>query len=177
VGEAIDRLLALGLKRIFLVPVLTGGPHDQVEASLADELARRREEHPEVEFALVQTSLDPDLHAQLLLSALQGEVCVDAEEEAVPLSALSTAESGTVHCLNGGHDLVSRLSALGFVPGSPLQIVQNYQVGPLIVSVRGTRIALGREEARRVKVCRSGRRRPRRRVGRRHRHWARRRHE
>lgn len=179
--KVIGRLVAAGIDRITLIPVLTANRSGQFESRLADELARGQREHPQVEFNLVQATLEPELHAQLLLAALQQDLCGETEENSVPLSALSTAESGTVQGLNGGHDLVSRLSALGFVPGSPLEIVQNYEVGPLIVSVQGTQIALGREEARRVRVCRAVKRRPRRHArwykGQRRRHWAKRRHE
>ena len=46
---------------------------------------------------------------------------------------------------------MSRLATLGFTPGAKLTMVQNFGRGPLIVSIRGTRIALGRGEA--AKVC------------------------
>ena len=174
--EAIEELLSGGADSIHLIPVLTGSRRDELETALAEELAHQRSLHPEVDFVPVRSALDSELHAQLLLTALRGQVTSETESRAVPLSALAADESGTVQHLNGGHELVSRLSALGFVPGSPLQIVQNYDVGPLIVSVRGTRIALGREEARRVRVCPSARRRPRRGRGRRRPPWGNRRH-
>ena len=175
--EAIQVLLSGGADTIHLIPVLTGGRRDELEIALAKELAHQRSVHPEIDFVPVRAALDSEIHAQLLLTALHGQMECETESKAVPLSALATHESGTVHYLKGGHELVSRLSALGFVPGSPLQILQNYDVGPLIVSVRGTRIALGREEARRVRVCPSARRRPRRGRGRRRPLWRNRRRE
>ena len=75
----------------------------------------------------------------------------------VPLTQLVPSEEGTVAALRGGHGFVSRLATLGFTPGVSLTMVQNYGRGPLIVLVRGTRIALGRGEAGHILVWRMGR--------------------
>ena len=71
-----------------------------------------------------------------------------------PLDDISSRESAHIIALNGGRRLVSRLAALGFVPGARVSMVQNYGRGPLIVLVRQTRIALGRGEATRIIVQR-----------------------
>lgn len=72
----------------------------------------------------------------------------------IPLTQLTPREEGTVAALRGGHGFVSRLATLGFTPGVPLTMVQNYGHGPLIVLVRETRIALGRGEASHILVRR-----------------------
>jgi ferrous iron transport protein A len=54
--------------------------------------------------------------------------------------------------MEGGHQFLSRLASLGFTPGAHLQVVQNYGRGPLIVSLRDTRVALGRGEAQKILV-------------------------
>ena len=72
----------------------------------------------------------------------------------IPLTDLATDEEGAVLELGGGRALVSRLATLGFTPGAPLKMVQNFGSGPLIVRVRDTRIALGRGEANKVFVLR-----------------------
>jgi len=69
-----------------------------------------------------------------------------------PLAALSAQDSGTIVSLQGGRGFVSRLAALGFIPGARLTVVQNYGHGPLIVLIRQTRVALGRNEANRILV-------------------------
>jgi len=51
-----------------------------------------------------------------------------------------------------GNELNRRLTSLGFTPGIGIEIVQNYGFGPMIVNVRGTRIALGRGEAAKIFV-------------------------
>ena len=48
--------------------------------------------------------------------------------------------------------MASRLATLGFTPGTPVRMIQNFGRGPIIVSVRGAQIALGRREAHRVHV-------------------------
>jgi len=68
------------------------------------------------------------------------------------LQALKVGETGVVVDLVGGRGLVSRLATLGFTPGAPVTVVQNYGHGPIIVTVRDTRIALGRGEAGKIRV-------------------------
>jgi ferrous iron transport protein A len=68
------------------------------------------------------------------------------------LSDLAPGEMGVVHKLAGGWGFTSRLATLGFTPGAKLTMVQNFGRGPLIVNIRGTRIALGRGEAAKVVV-------------------------
>jgi ferrous iron transport protein A len=72
--------------------------------------------------------------------------------EGIPLSILPPHRPGIVHMLTGGRQFVSRLAALGFIPGCPIEVIQNFGVGPLIVAIRDTRIALGRQEAEKVRV-------------------------
>jgi ferrous iron transport protein A len=73
-------------------------------------------------------------------------------EHWVSLDVLPSRQKGFVRSLSGGHNLVSRLAALGFTPGAPVTIVQNRGRGPMIVQVRDCRIALGRGEAEKVLV-------------------------
>lgn len=68
------------------------------------------------------------------------------------LSAIAADAVAEVLHLYGGRDLVARLAALGLTPGVEVRMVQNFGRGPVIVMVRGTRLALGRREASRVHV-------------------------
>jgi ferrous iron transport protein A len=72
--------------------------------------------------------------------------------EWIRLSTLTPGEIAVVHELVGGRGFMSRLATLGFTPGAKLTMVQNFGHGPLIVNIRGTRIALGRGEAAKVVV-------------------------
>ncbi len=69
------------------------------------------------------------------------------------LDELDAGRTGRVRDVRGGAHVVTRLAALGFVPGTPVLMVQNFGRGPVIVEVRGTRVALGRREARRVHLA------------------------
>jgi Fe2+ transport system protein FeoA len=75
--------------------------------------------------------------------------------EACSLSLLSTGEHGTVIALTGGRGVLGKMASLGFTPGVEISVVQNIGRGPLIVSLRGMRVALGRHEAYHVQVRRS----------------------
>ena len=71
------------------------------------------------------------------------------------LGFLQKGERATIEGFEAGHSLVSRLAALGFTPGAEVEMIQNFGQGPVIVSVRDTRIALGRGEASKVLVTKA----------------------
>ena len=68
------------------------------------------------------------------------------------LSEMASGEAATLVDFNGGRAVNHRLAALGLTPGVQVSMVQNIGHGPLIISVRGTRVALGRGEALRIIV-------------------------
>jgi ferrous iron transport protein A len=70
----------------------------------------------------------------------------------MPLIDLAADTIGAVHRLRGGGAFASRLAALGVSIGVEVTVLRNDRRGPLVVMVRGTRIALGRGEASRVLV-------------------------
>jgi ferrous iron transport protein A len=70
----------------------------------------------------------------------------------VGLGAVRNGESVQITRMEGGHQFLSRLASLGFTPGAWVQVVQNYGHGPIIVSLRDTRVALGRGEAEKILV-------------------------
>ncbi|MGC9400185.1 MAG: FeoA family protein [Anaerolineae bacterium] len=72
------------------------------------------------------------------------------------LAQLHNGESGMVRALHGGRGFVSRLAAMGFTPGARVTMMRNNGFGPVIVTVRGARVALGRGEAQRVLLTRNG---------------------
>jgi len=75
-------------------------------------------------------------------------------DEITDLGSVRNGQFAQIVHLRGGHRILSRLAALGFTPGARLQVVQNYEHGPIIVSLRDTRVALGRGEARHILVKR-----------------------
>jgi len=73
----------------------------------------------------------------------------------IHLTELSSGEKGTVIQINNGRMVNNRLVSLGFTPGVQVGMTRNYGHGPLIVTVRGTQIALGRGEASKIEVQRN----------------------
>jgi len=72
--------------------------------------------------------------------------------KAISLTELSVDKHATILAFNFGNVEAVRLASLGFTPGAEVSMSQNYGRGPLIVSVRGTRVALGRVEASKILV-------------------------
>jgi ferrous iron transport protein B len=68
------------------------------------------------------------------------------------LTELEPGRKAVIARLEGGRAFVSRLASLGFTPGAPLILVRGSGAGPTVVLVRGARVALGRDESRRVIV-------------------------
>lgn len=79
-----------------------------------------------------------------------------AEKEHTTLGTLRPGRTGTVTELHGGRGFATRMAALGFTHGAAVTVIQNFGRGPIIVMVRGTRIALGRGEADQVWVSGNG---------------------
>lgn len=68
------------------------------------------------------------------------------------LSDLTSGESATILEFRGGMAVNKRLVSLGFTPGVSISVVRNNRSGPLIVTVRGSQVALGRGEAKKIIV-------------------------
>ncbi len=71
--------------------------------------------------------------------------------KAFPLPMAGIGEQVRLESIKGGKKMLRRLTALGLTPGVELSVVQNAG-GPLLLSVRGSRIALGRGMSQRVMV-------------------------
>jgi ferrous iron transport protein A len=73
---------------------------------------------------------------------------------AMCLNDLGVGETAVVCALDGGARFRSRMASFGFTPGVSVKMMQNYGRGAIIVSLRGTRVALGQGEACKVGVTR-----------------------
>ncbi len=67
------------------------------------------------------------------------------------LSTIITGSTVELLSINAGHRLTHRLNEMGLTPGVQMKVVQN-SGGPVLLSVRGTRIALGRGTAEKILV-------------------------
>lgn len=68
------------------------------------------------------------------------------------MSDLQPGVRGVVRQLYGGQAFTGRLSSLGFTLGAEITIIRNDGHGPILVVVRGTRMALGFGEAAKILV-------------------------
>jgi len=73
-------------------------------------------------------------------------------ETLVPLASLEPGREAVIERLEAGRGLVSRLAALGLVPREAVRVLLNHGAGPVVVLVRGGRVAVGRGQALRIFV-------------------------
>lgn len=76
------------------------------------------------------------------------------QTDSFSLDSMPVGELAVILSFQGGRSITGRLTSLGFTPGAEVQMTQNFGRGPLIVTVRGTRVALGRREAAKIVVQR-----------------------
>jgi len=72
-----------------------------------------------------------------------------------PFLTLTSAVQGRkykIDKISGGHGLNSRLLSVGFLPGEVISVINQSRWGPLTVSVKGSKIALGRGIAHKILV-------------------------
>jgi ferrous iron transport protein B len=74
------------------------------------------------------------------------------ETPILSLIELDPGKRAVIRRLTGGRSVLSRLATLGFTPGTAVWVIRRSGHGPVLVSVRGSRVALGRGEAARVLV-------------------------
>ena len=69
------------------------------------------------------------------------------------ITSLKVGMSGIISQIVGGDDLSMQLEEMGFVPGCEVSVVSRGPfAGPVALAVRGTTIALRRNEASRIKI-------------------------
>jgi ferrous iron transport protein B len=76
------------------------------------------------------------------------------------LMELQPGKKAVIRRLEGGRSVLSRLAALGFTPGAVVTILRSSDHGPLLISLRGSRVALGRGEAAHIFVSFTGKEKP-----------------
>jgi len=74
------------------------------------------------------------------------------ERHVRPLSMVGAGETVRVVKLNAGRGLNSRLAAMGFVPNTKVKVVSNSHPGPFIVTVKDSKVMLGRGMAHKIMV-------------------------
>lgn len=69
-----------------------------------------------------------------------------------PLSAVKAGETVRLARIDAGRGLNSRLAAMGLVGNVEIRVVSSGNPGPLVISVKDCRVALGRGMARKIMV-------------------------
>ncbi len=68
------------------------------------------------------------------------------------LSSLKQGQKAIIQQVEGGQTYVRRISALGFLPQTRIEIIRNHRFAPVIVRLRNSEIMIGRGEAAKIKV-------------------------
>lgn len=69
-----------------------------------------------------------------------------------PLSKLKAGQRGIVELVQTEKTFLPRFIGMGFTPKTEVLMVQNFQIGPVIVYLRDTEIALSRKVASEIRV-------------------------
>ncbi len=74
------------------------------------------------------------------------------EKALIPITAITPGKEVTLIGINGGRGVRSKLYSLGLIPGTRIKVLSNSGVGPIMVAVKDTRLALGRGMAIKIVV-------------------------
>ncbi len=69
-----------------------------------------------------------------------------------PLSEVAEGEVVSVVSVEGGRGLRSRLATMGLLPRTQIKILHNGRFGPFVISVKNSRMAIGRGVADKIMV-------------------------
>ncbi len=70
----------------------------------------------------------------------------------IPLSNLTEGAEAVVVGFRGGARLMQKLADMGFVPGTAVKVIKNQRNGPMMVSIRGITLGIGRGVAMKIMV-------------------------
>ena len=69
-----------------------------------------------------------------------------------PLSQVEEGQTVNIVRIDGGRSLRGRLTTMGLLPNTPVTVVQNGKSGPFVISVKNSRMALGRGVVEKIMV-------------------------
>ncbi len=75
------------------------------------------------------------------------------DKQIKPLSMVQAGETVKLAGIEAGRDLNSRLASMGLVPNVKITVVSNSHPGPFIISVKDSKMMLGRGMAHKIMVC------------------------
>jgi len=68
------------------------------------------------------------------------------------LSSVKTGNEVTILDINGGRGIRSKLYSMGLVPGTKLTVLNGNTKGPVMISIRDSRLAIGHGMAQKIIV-------------------------
>lgn len=74
----------------------------------------------------------------------------------MPLSMVSSGEVVEVVAIRAGWGLQRRLAEMGLNPGVKIRVMNSQRPGPVVIDVRGSRLALGQGVAHKIMVINEG---------------------
>jgi len=74
------------------------------------------------------------------------------QEKARPLSKVRAGETVKLVGIEAGRGLNSRLASMGLVPNVKITVVNNSRPGPFVISVKNSKMMLGRGMAHKIMV-------------------------
>lgn len=72
----------------------------------------------------------------------------------MPLAMASPGEVVRIADVRAGRGLTRRLADMGLLPGTVIRVINSQRPGPVVVEVKGTRLALGHGMAHKILVTR-----------------------
>ena len=70
----------------------------------------------------------------------------------MPLTMVLPGKEVTFFSFNGGRGMRTKLYNMGLIPGTKFRVLNNRAIGPLLVAVRGYKVALGYGMAAKILV-------------------------
>ncbi|MBN2182117.1 MAG: ferrous iron transport protein A, partial [Sedimentisphaerales bacterium] len=74
-------------------------------------------------------------------------------QQAMPLSNIKSGKRVRLVSIEAGRGLNSRLASMGLLPNVEITVVSNGHPGPFVISVKGSKMMLGRGMAHKIMVC------------------------
>jgi Fe2+ transport system protein FeoA len=75
-----------------------------------------------------------------------------ADKQLRPLSVVKEGETVKLAAINAGQGLKSRLTTMGLLPEVEITVINNSHPGPFVISVKNSRMMLGRGMAHKIMV-------------------------
>ena len=86
-------------------------------------------------------------HGKMIPKCDMKRACEECTSDTIPLDSLSEGETARIsHLASRSRDELCRILAMGFVPGSEVTVEKKVPMGgPIIVDLKGTKVAIARE--------------------------------